>query len=486
MGKFFEQISEDEEINLSARDLVFYEEWPSVDLRNTVLERLPKEKSLEAKPLEKGAYDVTRSYRAIELVEKYKPTIYLEGLELRSEKKSRNWGGILYRVVADTADLQTANRATLQFIYVWTKQQWFISFWMTILPLLMLFFLSAWISTDLLFYNTDVFGENPSDISESLIFLPSFLRLSDRIFIILLISILFIIVGIRYSISYRQFVFHNLTLFIFFGLLFALQIAEIMFDIVPPFIIVLNYQLTYVIPYLNFSQDNLVDLSIRFPFISFIFLILAIIFLFIYLFQPKIPFIESKHEMDYAPVFVYLKRDATGEWTLDYIIYDKIHYYTGILTAEELQKQKLLYKATSPILVINNTWHSFAPERPKWIRWSFAFVIFLISMGIFLFSIFSPINYLIFLKQMLGEFFAEIISRVVIPLTIFGSGLYFIIHWPTKLYEKENLLEERYHLSQVKLSALWSLEPKEAQLKIKKKLQDPFNTDKDFWKTFRD
>ena len=77
--------------------------------------------------------DVTKE--SIDLVKEFLPDIRLSGLELRSERNSKAWGGAYIRVVEET---NNPNRRCIQNVFVWTKQRFFISFWVTVLPLFIL------------------------------------------------------------------------------------------------------------------------------------------------------------------------------------------------------------------------------------------------------------------------------------------------------------------------------------------------------------
>ena len=77
--------------------------------------------------------DVTKEN--IDLVKEFMPEIRLSGLELRSERKSKAWGGSYFRVIEE---LNNPDHRCIQHVYVWTKQRFFISFWVTVLPLFIL------------------------------------------------------------------------------------------------------------------------------------------------------------------------------------------------------------------------------------------------------------------------------------------------------------------------------------------------------------
>ncbi len=468
---------------IKGKEEIFYEEWPSVDLRNVALERFPIGKTPKEVPVASGVYDHTDNIEAVKIAMAYRPRVILLGRELRSEKHSRNWGGVLFRVLGNAEDWQQSNRAVIQYIHIWTKQSWFVSLWSTIVPLLLLVFLSGWLNTDLLFHRS--IDRASEDITQQLE-IPQFLRLPDKILMVLIISVLFILIGLRFTYRQGKWTYHNFTLFILYGILFALQILEFYLGLAPPIFVTFSYFVLYDFVYLNFNIHSNASIFLNIPFTAIILSLLAIFFLVIFIWQPKIPFIESRHEMDYAPIFVYLKREEYGSWDLDYVLYDMFHYFVGKMTKKDFLDKGLLERGKIPILLIDNTWHSFDVEKPPRYRWYFANIIFAISLIIFILQFAAPLSFYIFLKKFVGNLAIDIIRRVLVPLIVFGSLIYVNIYWPTDLNENENLFEHRYHLTHTKLKILWNLEPEEAQFKIKKKLQDPFNPNPDFWKTFRD
>ncbi|MHA2225447.1 MAG: hypothetical protein ACXAC8_09605 [Candidatus Hodarchaeales archaeon] len=87
-------------------------------------------------PLASDVNDITSESRATELVKEFMTDFELSGWELRSERNSKVWGGAYFRVLEHSKDGE--ENTIIQWIYVWTKQRFFISLWMIVLPLFLL------------------------------------------------------------------------------------------------------------------------------------------------------------------------------------------------------------------------------------------------------------------------------------------------------------------------------------------------------------
>ncbi|MFX1514561.1 MAG: hypothetical protein ACFFCQ_18505, partial [Promethearchaeota archaeon] len=137
--------SDSEKIDMSPAE---YFEWPTTNLVKAI-------KKIELKtinfndppevPLAENAYNVTKDPSAINLASKFRPDIDLRGLELRSEKNSRRWGGILYRVISDDPNVEQSKNACIQYIHTWTEQGIFLSRWYHIFAPIMLALIGIWI-----------------------------------------------------------------------------------------------------------------------------------------------------------------------------------------------------------------------------------------------------------------------------------------------------------------------------------------------------
>jgi hypothetical protein len=222
--------------------------------------------------------------------------------------------------------------------------------------------------------------------------------------------------------------------------------------------------------------------------------------------------------MDYAPVYVYLKKNYKSDWTLDYILFDTVHYFIMKKTAKELGESKLLKpgieEKTTPCLVINTSWHSMVTSRFYWrlsesrsLAWIIK-KIFWFGLLLLIFTTIFP-DFLIDIMEFAipsgQKTLVQLFLRIALPLLVILPLMFAAIIEPTRLYDREDLSKSNYFLSDDKLLAMWNLQVSkerkpqmlqqhskkmsEAQLKIVEKIQDPFNpedVDVDFWETFYD
>lgn len=470
------------------------EEWPSPQLRKEVLNlhsgRLDHDPSLT------NAVVIDQE-KAFSLATQFQPEISLQGVHLKEEQESTAWGGMLYRVLANTNDLKDANRAVIQYLYIWTKQPWFVSFWLNVVPLWILVFFSIYINTDIVFYNPLAEGSTDITAEWTAVTFLSVLMLDDRVFLIALISACFIILGVLLILSRKSIYVHSLFL-IFFGILFSLQLAEFVLQSLPPLSALLETTLNVDI--WGLSPEASVQTQVLW--IPFLLLLLSFVFLLIYIFQPPIPYLESRHQMDYAPVFVYLKKEEKKQpWTLDYILYDKDHYFIEGKSQSELKSSKLLKDDEKPMLVMNTSWHSMFASRIYWrlsnnfwLRSPFLKIInCIVFISIFLLLI-SPELSITFVNIVQTRPLI-ILKRFVLPMTFFIFFLLITVFQPSNLQEEE-LEHKSNYLTHEKLRIFWNLESKpffgpktdQAQLKIREKIQNPFvsKTNLGYWETFYD
>ncbi|MFX0172581.1 MAG: hypothetical protein ACFE9L_11735 [Candidatus Hodarchaeota archaeon] len=479
------------------------EEWPSPQMKNIVHDLLPNEFPVK-RELEKTLVNITGSLEASKLAEKYRPEIILQGINLKRERNSLSWGGMLYRVLKQKETEKSNPKAVIQYLYVWTRQKSFFSFWLDVVPLMVLVFLSLYINTDIIFYNP-VYGTPTKTLPEL-----GFVEELDRIIMISLISIGIITLGVITTLLRRKFYIHS-TLHVLYGIASSIQIIELAYPIVPP----ISFQWTLAIP--PFASDSLLITNILWT--PLLLSSLSIVFLILLIFQIPLPIISSQHKMDYAPIYVYLKKNLENRWILDYILFDTVHYFVMKKTATELDKNKLLKskdnkEKTASCLVINTSWHSMMASRFFWrfneskaLTWALK-IFFWLGFFILIFTTIFPD----FLMDFMGIIvpieqrpFVQLFLRIVLPLLVILPLMFTAIIEPTQLYDRENLGKSNYILSDDKLLAFWNLETKkekkpqmlqqhskkmtEAQLKIVEKIQDPFNPediDKDFWETFYD
>ena len=199
------------------------------------------------------------------------------------------------------------------------------------------------------------------------------------------------------------------------------------------------------------------------------------------------------HEMDYVPIFIYLRTSSNGTNILENpeveMLYDRLHY-------------QVHYEYKSPkdgVFTINGLWHScefktlteWSRNRKYWKIFgilpfviSFIGLIFALILGIDL--LWAAISFLS-IPSGLDVF----LHRLAYPFLIFISFFYFVTDMTTKLIDQDgtkNLAHRRHFLSPVKLLHMWNFSEVKAQFTIKHKLQFPFEyksvNNEEAWITF--
>ncbi|MHA2244150.1 MAG: hypothetical protein ACXADY_04220 [Candidatus Hodarchaeales archaeon] len=418
------------------------EKWQTKSLKKQI-EKAGLRKKGFIMPLD--AVDVTE--RDFNLAKQFMPEMQLSGIELRSERKSKAWGGSYFRILEDSED---ENSRCIQWIYVWTKQRFFISLWMTILPLFVLGLLGT------LIY--------------------SYLSFSHAILSIALIGGIFFILGASAlfdaikGITKGKYFFSNGQLFIVFGTVFWALLGEIY---VSKETLLFSEDWHPPIPGEEIIQPFL-NQSLSLSWVSALFFLAAIIALVLWKWEPP-SFTHATHDMDWAPFFVYIRK-SEDSWNLEKVRYDNFHYFADTLSIEQLKKKKAVTKDQRPRFEIPNFWHSFRPNGGfnDWLTVLFGVLILVLTL---LSAVIS------FSTDVLSH---EMIRFVLIPVMLFFGAYLIFGNWPTDVISKKNDLSDPiYHLTDNRLRIFWNLRGEEPSLKVRSKLQDPFMDNEDFG-TFRD
>ncbi len=392
------------------------------------------------------AEDVTS--REHQLVKDFMPEIKLTGLELRAERNSKAWGGYYFRVLKNKNDTSRA----IQHIFVWTKQRFFISFWVTVLPLFLL------------------------GIVGTLIY--SYLQFREAIISIAIIGGVFILLGLSAIIEAAKglmnghYSFSNKQLFVIFGVGFWILIAEMYLSPVSAgtyHIVVIGEEVI----------ETVLDHSLSFSWVSVTFFIAGFISLILWKWDPP-AFTHATHDMDWAPFFVYLKssKKEGKKWELDKVRYDAFHYYANTMTYDDLKTAKALNRDKMPRFTIPNFWHSFEPKSGinNWIIVLFGLLIFAIGSFVGIISFLSPTTPLV-----------SVLRFVVFPVLLFFGAYLAFSNWPANTVNKSKMdfADSKFHLTNDRLRIFWNLKGEEPALKVRSKLQDAFMENEDFT-TFRD
>lgn len=389
-----------------------------------------------------------------QLVVQFQPKVRLLGPDLHTERRGEGWGGYYFRNLEHTS----GDRRVLQYLYVWTAQKWFVSPWYAILPAFFLAILSTLVFTSL-------------DFRSALI---SVLAVSGMFILTALWSLWGSGIGTEFVQS-RKLYFQNSMLLVGYAVAYLALLLEIFYVGENP-------------DELFHPTLGLLGKDITFSFMTYIFVVVGIVALFIWLFQPAGT--EASHVMDYAPVYVYLKKNG-DDWELDKVRFDRFHYFCATHNADELRKKKAL-DGDRVRLAIDNNWHSFALSNGRERFYHLlGIVLTLVGLVVFFGLYFGaseadwPIEF--------GLLDLNLLNYVYLPLFIFGALYLATTNWPKDLvnedYLRKDLAEGKvhfYHLDDNKLRFLWNLRDKKAAFKIRLKLQKPFVGDEDFWDDFRD
>jgi hypothetical protein len=203
---------------------------------------------------------------------------------------------------------------------------------------------------------------------------------------------------------------------------------------------------------------------------------------------------ETEHIMDYAPVFVYLKRKGS-DWQIARARIDRFHYDTTELGFNDLYAY---VSGETLFLETDNIWRSFkfAKVHGKHERWSYYGYVAMWSALYLITAIAvaaAALPKVFFLAESqwggfwlvawsLGATLAIIGLNEVATTPISDSGF--------RAFVSPRFIEqlEKHVLDQNKLVHLWNMVDDKANLVIRKKLQNPFRTasDRSYWRSFRD
>jgi hypothetical protein len=317
----------------------------------------------------------------------------------------------------------------------------------------------------------------------------SYLSFQSALISVLLIGGIFIILGGKalYSairgLAKGRYYFSNRQLFTLFGIAFWALLGEIYISKGSQREEVMEgAESWHELPVGQEIVDNVstslnLEYMLKVSWISMLFFVAAIVALIFWKWEPP-AFTHATHAMDWAPFFIYIKREA-DEWQLEKVRYDNFHYYAETLTYTQLKRKQALSKGQKPRFEIPNFWHSFKPKGGfnNWLAVLFGFLVSIISLLLAVVSFTSPSDGVLISH--------EVIRFVLVPLLLF-IGVYLVLsRWPTDVVSKAELSDSIYHLTENRLRIFWNLRGEEPALKVRSKLQDPFMDDEDFG-TFRD
>ncbi|MFW9996727.1 MAG: hypothetical protein ACFFD4_32090 [Candidatus Odinarchaeota archaeon] len=421
--------------------------WQTFSLKKTFSELKPENFDIQ-EPL--AATDVTLSEAT--LAEEFLPDVTLKGLELQAERKSPLWGGFYFRVLSDDSN----KKRCIQYLYIWTYQKWFLSFWFSVLPAVFLAICAQIID----------------------------IHLVNRFLPTVLIGLLFSAAGFLCTVKryWQRDVMNfkipvyisNATWYLFYGLLFLILELSL-----PSF-----YETTLT---LSFGNDIVLSVTaIVFSLIGFISLVVVVL-------NPKLPFVS--HKMDYAPLYVYLDR-YENKWEIDQVRYDSFHYECQTDRYDVLQGSTDDGKRVK--FIIANNWHSFSLDQGEL---SLLNRIGDLGLGITLLStiiitaavgldakfpeLLLDNSILLIILAVIVILYAASNVRSTYPL-VDKNNYEVLMRQDSKKTRSGpiNFNDSLFFLTKERILMFWNLNSKGARLKIHKKLQAPF-AELD-WMSFRD
>ncbi len=412
--------------------------------------------------------DVTAE--SVELLRDFAPDVKILGWQLKSEKK--HFGGVHYRAVKNEDDSERC----LQYIYVYTKQLGAVSLlWMVFVPILM----GIWGMFILQNFDTEITlllqAMSERNYARLLPFniesIP--LMLTGGVWLPILLAGFAPHVGDYFNMPKgRWFYARSTTLLIPFGIM--------------QWLVVFNS----LVPIILFVFGGACAIYYSFEWLKIT---------------------KSAHDMDYAPVFVWITKRTEEEKTSGCISEEKrdsdywkfksacwdYYHYSGVTKDEEDMTRswgpytsKYLKDDKRVRLLMDNTWHSFflGSQITSFFRASvvvFPLLIFT-AFELFTSSIYTD-NYPTTVWMFAGLCFLAVLTgrtAARYPFSLVDDWNRYIPS-PDEDPEQSETYWQHY-LTPDKLSELWNLKEKQARFVIISKMQNPFHIRSDFYDTFRD
>ena len=182
----------------------------------------------------------------------------------------------------------------------------------------------------------------------------------------------------------------------------------------------------------------------------------------------KLPILNKiGHDMDYAPLWIYLTKinDGANEepanWKVEKVYYDQFHYFIGETEVQNIKE---------PNYEIANNWHSFN-ESIQRNKIPGIVKILLIAIILIITALVTTYDW--------GDNNLVIYQTILFTITII---LFISVFNGIKrnVLERIDFLDKKYLMTEKKVETLWNLAEKKAQLIIKDKITNPFETN---WET---
>jgi len=230
--------------------------------------------------------------------------------------------------------------------------------------------------------------------------------------------------------------------------------------------------------------------------------------LLVYFLFEKLELVPTSHRMDYAPVFVYIKKeDVTNSWIFQKACWDKYHYTVDGYQSSTNNNQRLIDQKRI-MLKIDNPWHDFAAlyakdeadyrshtirptqqarisKKVNYRRHIRAWLVLGIGGILFLYESVTNME--------VGFLISPTLLIVTGGFLLAAPAVQNFIYLRTMIDRQTQLksftqalsmVQHKHHLDHTKLSILWKLPKRKMKLKIIEVMQDPFRDDPDCFNRF--
>ncbi|NHJ12985.1 MAG: hypothetical protein EAX95_04875 [Candidatus Thorarchaeota archaeon] len=415
--------------------------WPRRSL-DRMIAKISEGPTTTKVPLGRGIQDITLDPGLDEQFIEYAPIIKLIGQERVTETRSRMWGGVLVRALQKEGG--DSSSRCLQYIYTYTVQRGGVSlFYNVIVPILLA--ILALVSP-LLFGSWGYPSISPPISPFELAILTEVV--ASPLFAVALGAHLSDFVDK----DKKQFHIRGTTWLLLFGSL-------------PPALVL------YLHADLSGSLLTIVTLF-WWAYWGLLVVFFAGWCLSIFGIGP------ACHKMDYAPVFVYLKKTEWNKWEFDSACWDYYHYQAVCKTEET---EGLLRKGTRARLVMTDPWHALSRGSRINTRGATGVGVLFLLVALILPVVTAPENWFQPWTTMFTLLFFVVGGVIVAQMPLGGGALSNL-----RVLRDGAYLREKAYLSNEKILTLWNLSDKDAQLIIRTKLQDPFENYPGNTGTFKD
>ncbi len=312
---------------------VFYDNldnWPTEAIKKNLFRLRPEEGAEVYLNLSEGYHDITN--QGLKVEKQFRPKVTIRTQELKTElDRWKIGGGAFFRVIADSPNLNTAMKLSIQYFIIWTRQLFPFQFSFLSIP----FF----IATLFLGMFTQAYQPSaPTSLGPYLTFLIT--------------GLLFILLGVwtYFEGLYKRFIK---------GYKSWKTVPDSMIGFVVPGLFFWTTALEYTI----YDLTGITNIKTLIPISAWLSLLLGVIILFIgtdsFLRGEKSYVEKFSHPMDYAPLLLFLVKNKEGNWEIEGTQFDYFHYKTTFIPKEKLTFAEDDEKQERSWFLIDRSWHAF-------------------------------------------------------------------------------------------------------------------------------